>query len=95
MIAGLAISKQLVETMGGEMKVRSELAAGSEFSFTLPLRRGTPPTTTRGILGSASQKSGSHHQVRVLLVEDNLDNQPVGLRLGKKLDCHVELESNA
>ncbi len=34
---GLAICKSLVELMGGEMKVRSKINQGSEFSFTLPL----------------------------------------------------------
>jgi PAS domain S-box-containing protein len=34
---GLAISKQLVELMGGEIGVRSEAGRGSDFWFTVPL----------------------------------------------------------
>ncbi len=33
---GLSISKQLIETMGGEITVRSEYGIGSEFDFTIP-----------------------------------------------------------
>ena len=35
---GLAISKGLIELMGGKVSVHSELGQGSTFSFTLPLK---------------------------------------------------------
>ena len=35
---GLSICKQLIELLGGELDVKSELGVGSEFFFTIPLK---------------------------------------------------------
>ena len=37
---GLALSRRLVEQLGGAVEVRSEFGSGSEFTVRLPLRRG-------------------------------------------------------
>ena len=40
---GLAISTQIIEMMGGDIFVSSEVGVGSEFGFTLPIQTRQPP----------------------------------------------------
>ena len=40
---GLAISTQIIEMMGGDIFVSSEVGVGSEFGFTLPIQTCQPP----------------------------------------------------
>ncbi len=64
---GLSISKQLVEMMGGQIRVESTPGAGSTFQFTLDLARAkvqTPPRRTEAL-----------HQQKVLAVDDNATNR--------------------
>ncbi len=66
---GLSIVRHLVELMGGEVGVRSEVGKGSRFFFSLPLEAvaAMPP--------AAPVRSGAVG--RILLVDDNLTNQTV------------------
>ncbi len=62
---GLALSKNLVDLMGGTLNVESKKNKGSRFSFTLPLQ---PPT--REPLPEADEPR-SMTRLRILLAEDN------------------------
>ena len=59
---GLAITAQLVEAMGGEIKLDSALGQGSRFTVTIPL-----PVTEAGELG---HRSTEWAPISVLLAED-------------------------
>jgi CheY-like chemotaxis protein len=72
---GLVITKQLVETMGGRLEVRSKLGEGSRFAVLLPLaRRSREPSGGTLPLEFPSQWD-SGREYSVLYIEDDEVNQ--------------------
>ena len=66
---GLSIVRKLVELMGGEIGVSSEVGFGSKFYFTLPLKPAASLLPERRI---RAETGG-----RILIVDDNVTNQRV------------------
>ncbi len=71
---GLAISRRLVEAMGGELKVESEQGRGSIFSFTaeLPAQQPPLPTTAPGplvLLGGGVQLEAVRRQLELWSID--------------------------
>lgn len=85
---GLSLAKQMVETMGGQITVKSAVGKGTVFFVTLPLKHGasqweewipgepeknlTPSVPTPDPASSESGTSGAD-PATILLVEDNQD----------------------
>lgn len=90
---GLAISKELVEHMGGNIQVVSEVGKGSEFSFTLtfPLQglALTRPVPTQE--NPSLVKPQCCFDLRVLLVEDNSINQRIAKIMLEEVGCRVDI----
>lgn len=90
---GLTITKKLVELLGGEIWLESELNKGSSFYFTLPFSPADNSTKT-----AIKPSSKPLHQIpiskNVLLVEDNLINQKLTELVLRKAGFQVFITSN-
>ncbi|NOU36077.1 MAG: response regulator [Kiritimatiellaceae bacterium] len=94
---GLAISRRIVEKMGGTLSVSSEPDNGAVFSFrvTVPLAVIAPAEQNSGKGNlSAPANYALTRPLRVLLVEDNLLNQKVVLKILEKEGYRIDVAGN-
>lgn len=92
---GLAIVKHLVEMMGGDSGVQSELGQGSLFWFTvqldaLPPKEAVAPETAIGEMLVALPQAVPL-ATRILLAEDNPVNQELAILMLESLGCTIDL----
>ncbi len=79
---GLAICKQMVELMHGEIRVTSEVGKGTRFEIDLPVQISTKPMQVSKLLVT---------DLKILLVEDIELNVMVAKALLEKLGQHVDV----
>jgi signal transduction histidine kinase/CheY-like chemotaxis protein len=92
---GLAISKKLIELMNGKIEVHSIESLETEFSFYLvvePLKECCEMDGKVAIETSKEYKINS--AIRILVVDDNLINQKLALKLISKLGLKVDQALN-
>lgn len=94
---GLAITKELIEAMGGKITVKSEYGKGSEFCFVLTFKLQTTRLHQPNIGEPQAQHLFPHRSkfnVNILLVEDNLINQKIAKMMLEDFGCHVDVVDN-
>lgn len=75
---GLAISSSIVQAMGGELKIKSDLDAGSEFYFTITLPKGR---LKQEVVSGKMAEQEFLKGIRILIAEDNDLNAEIATEL--------------
>ena len=94
---GLTITKQFVELMGGVISVESTLGKGSLFRAEIPVE---PAETTevvqpKGVThGNVTGLAPGQPRYRILIAEDQLENQLLLTRLMSDIDLETKLAEN-
>ena len=88
---GLAIARNIVNLMGGDISVESDLGQGSNFTFSVLLRKGSGQGHLCKIASEAGQEVYDFSSKYLLLVEDVDINREIIIALlentGIKIDC--------
>lgn len=92
---GLVISKKLVEILGGQIWFESEVGQGTVFHFTLNAPAAKAPTLPEpDALPAFELPKEFNKKYKVLVVEDNLMNQKVILKILEKNHLTADIAEN-
>ncbi|MGA0558766.1 PAS domain S-box protein [Larkinella sp. VNQ87] len=90
---GLNIVKSLTEMQGGWVTVESQLGVGSRFTLEIPYKI-APPQVDQGLMTSENSKVVVPHEVKILVVEDNVMNQRLALQVLNRLGYTAQVAEN-
>ncbi|HEY1196022.1 ATP-binding protein [Flavobacterium sp.] len=86
---GLTIVKKLIELLGGEIKLKSEVGKGSTFTFKLNFKINNEPLEVVEEVKPYSDTQLKHKSI--LLIEDNKINQMITRKMleNKNINCEI------
>jgi len=86
---GLTIVKKLIELLGGEIKLKSEVGKGSTFTFKLNFKINNEPLEVIEEIKSYNDKQLKNKSI--LLIEDNKINQMITRKMleNKNINCEI------
>ena len=87
---GMAISKYIIDAMGGRISIKSEPNVGTEFTVLLDVERAEQEQAESQEADAAQPQ----HALRVLLAEDNALNREIAVALLSKQGVTVETAEN-
>ncbi len=91
---GLALSKEIVKELGGDIWHEQNTPHGSVFSFTIKADEVFEKEETREFKLFADGRTISFKKPKILLAEDNEVNQVVALSVLDKLDLEADVAEN-
>jgi signal transduction histidine kinase/ActR/RegA family two-component response regulator len=86
---GLSICRRLVETMGGEIGVRTAPDKGSDFYFSIPVKM--PDFPAESALPAAKQVRADFRKPRILVVDDDSVNRKLIMRMIEKTGAEAQM----
>ena len=90
---GLTIVKNLLEMMGGNIKVESKVGKGSSFIFSIPFETAKPPKeSTKKVI--SNNTLNFNNNLNIIVAEDNQVNQNILKMLLKKKNLKADYADN-
>ena len=93
---GLTITRQFIDLMGGSISLQSKPGVGSTFRIELPMQRATDADISKPTdqPGEVIALAPDQPEYRILIVEDQLENQLLLTRLLEDIGFKVRLAEN-